>query len=49
MQVSTLDRRIFLRADHRLIAAARAKADRDGVTLSELVRNAVHSEVREAA
>jgi predicted DNA binding CopG/RHH family protein len=49
MRGSVHDSRIFLRANDALIAEAKAKADREGMTLSELVRQAVRREVREAA
>lgn len=40
---------IRFRVNEALVAEAEAKARRDGMTLSELVRQAVRREVREAA
>ncbi len=49
MQNATLDRRIFLRVDDRLVTAAKAKASQEGVSLSALVRNAVSRDLRGTA
>lgn len=46
MRSSVHGGRVFLRANEGLLAEARAKAEREGMTLSELVRQAVRREVR---
>ena len=46
---SIYDSLIRVRANEALVTAAEEKARREGMTLSELVRQAVRREVREAA
>jgi|GEM_PF-1512029 len=40
---------VHFRANARLLAAAQAKAQREGMSLSELLRSALRREVMEAA
>ena len=49
MRSSVHGARVILRANSCLVAEAKAKAERDGMTLSELIRQAVRREVREDA
>jgi antitoxin component of RelBE/YafQ-DinJ toxin-antitoxin module len=49
MKPGVHDSLIRFRVNEELVAAAEAKARREGMTLSELVRQAVRREVREAA
>tara|TARA_Y100000815_G_C13210695_1_gene450431 strand:- start:780 stop:929 length:150 start_codon:yes stop_codon:yes gene_type:complete len=43
------DTPVRFRVNHTLVAAAEAKARNEGMSLSELLRQAVRREVREAA
>jgi predicted HicB family RNase H-like nuclease len=49
MRPGVHDDLIRVRVPGTLASAARSKADREGMTLSELVRQAVRREVRRAA
>ncbi len=49
MRRSIHDTKLMLRANEALLAQARAKAEQEGMTLSEFIRHAVRREVREAA